>query len=131
MEESNPASDTGPCCPHCFTPIQDAQHFCPRCERPLTGFAATDPIKSIFTEGQLYRGAARTTRPFVLIGIWLLFIPVFGIGIVVLFEPTPEPRAAIASSLCAFALSGAVLYRVTANFIRARKRAAAQAHLEP
>ena len=63
--------------------------------------------------------------------MWLLFIPAFGIGIVLLFEPTPEPRTAIASALCAFALSGAVLYRVTANFIRARKKAAAQTHLEP
>ena len=43
-------------------------------------------------------------------------------GFVVLLDPRGEVGAAIATSICVFALYGAILYRVTANYLRARKK---------
>ncbi len=125
MSEREATLDTGPCCPHCFAPIPASVHFCPKCERPLTSFAATDPIHSIRTEGQLYRGAARTTRPIVLIGMWLTFVPAIGMGFAVLALRGGSLGGKIAFAVFAFALYGAILYRVTANFIRARRKSRA------
>ena len=113
-----------PCCPHCFSPVEEAAHFCARCGRPLTSFAATDPIQSIRTEGLVFRGAAHTIRPIVVVGMWLLCVPALGMGVALLAEPKGESGGSAVAALILFALYGAILYRVTANYLRARKQTA-------
>ncbi|MCM3877392.1 MAG: zinc-ribbon domain-containing protein [Thermoanaerobaculia bacterium] len=131
MEEADSTSDTGPCCPHCFSPIQEGVHFCPRCGRPLTGFAATDPIQSIRTEGELYRGAAHTTRPIVLVGMWLLSIPALLTGVVGVALAKEGFVLALVTAIFLFGLYGAILYRVTVNYQRARKQSENPERLHP
>jgi hypothetical protein len=63
-------------CTHCLAGNEPTRHFCRQCGTPLTSYAATDPLGQIYAQGDLYRKAIETpTKPFVLIGMWLLCGP--------------------------------------------------------
>ena len=75
-------SDGEDLCPNCMTPNQSHAHFCFKCNAPLTPHAATDPIARIAATAFVYRKAsARPQRRLVLIGMWLIFAPLFIINL--------------------------------------------------
>src|SRR5205814_10534642 len=72
-----------PACPACTQPVGPLQHICPHCGTPLTSFAATDPIRSIYTEGELFRRGVARPKLIVVAGIWLISLPAIGMAVIV------------------------------------------------
>lgn len=66
----------GGLCPHCLAPVGRFDHFCPKCARPITAHAATDPFGQVLSAGAVYRGAVDSAPRFVIVlGMWLIFAP--------------------------------------------------------
>ncbi len=65
-----------PVCPHCLAPVEQFDHFCPKCRGPVTAYASIDPMGQIYSAGRAYRMAV-TARPrgIVVLGMWLIFAP--------------------------------------------------------
>lgn len=120
-------------CPTCLAVIEPGQHFCRHCASPLTPIASTDPIGSIYAQGDLYRKAvAHPRKLIVLLGVWLICGPAAlgGIGAFVWFvadalrQRRPFPDASHPSSNVFFAsfmlvfglLFATILFRVTRNY---------------
>ncbi len=73
-------------CPSCLAPISANDHFCAKCNVPLTAFAATDPIASIRATGYVYASAVNRPRSrIVFIGFWLLFGSLFLLNLAPLY----------------------------------------------
>ncbi|QDU72857.1 zinc ribbon domain-containing protein [Mucisphaera calidilacus] len=98
-------------CPHCIKPVEPLDHFCPHCAKPITTHAATDPLGQVYATGSLYRIAADHKKPnrFLLVGMWALCLPM-------LFAP-----ATGGLGLLLAVIYFVMLWKVTANYLRARK----------
>lgn len=67
-----------PLCPHCLAEISPRDHFCPKCNGPISSHALIDPLGSIYATAHGYSNAMRgRPRWIVLIGVWLLLGPSF------------------------------------------------------
>ena len=127
-------------CPHCLAGIAAEDHFCATCDAPLTSHAATDPIKSIWARGYVWRTGIRSPRStLILVGFWLLFGGAFLVNLfpfyaasIHLFSKAPAidglfPHHDVAALVLILPLTlaievtlGSALYQVTRNFIRGR-----------
>lgn len=100
--------------------------FCPKCSSPVSLLSTTDPIQSIQTEGFIYRRSVEgRPKPIVVIGVWLLFFPLLGLGVIwmvtILTVGAGTGTAGFVMFLIAAAVTycGAVmLYRVTRNYFK-------------
>ena len=85
--------------------------------------ATIDPMQTIQAEGFLFRKATEgRPKPIVLLGIWIIFLPVFGVGVYFAIQLVVNRKNF--SDFCFFwgaiglAYVGfVVLYRTTRNFI--------------
>jgi hypothetical protein len=60
-------------CPHCLTENDASAHMCRRCLTPMTFFAATVPVFSIWAECDTYYKASRSPTKFIVVlGMWLV-----------------------------------------------------------
>ena len=133
-----------PLCPRCLEPLPAGVDFCPKCQVPLTVKATTDPYQELISEGFAYREAAEDPRrAIVVIGMWLLWGPIFligtalAIGFVVasvgalleILSADEVTIAAVLETVVVFALmgvclgfwllvSGKLLYRTTRNYFK-------------
>ena len=65
-------------CPHCLTENDASAHMCRQCLTPMTFFAATVPVFSVWAECDTYYKASRSpAKLIVVLGMWLLFGPWF------------------------------------------------------
>lgn len=68
-------------CPSCLTLNDEFAAFCRKCRTPIGAVATLDPMQTIQTEGFLFRKAiGGRPKPIVLVGVWILFLPVMGVG---------------------------------------------------
>ncbi len=106
------------------------QDFCARCGGPLTEFAVTDPLKSIYAQGWAYRRASSSRVPvIVLLGMWAILAPAVVIVVVGVIEWARTPAYmrsdngplsfALTFGFCA--LCTIVVWRVTRNYVRHRR----------
>ena len=73
-------------CPSCCKSSPEDADFCRHCRSPISSYAATGPFESIFAEGAAYREAINKPRkPIMLIGIWLIFLPISFLGLPALY----------------------------------------------
>ena len=72
-EESQPDEMLCPSCAESNPPLQD---FCKHCGRPLGIIATHGFLESVWAQGWIYgKAAGGTSRPIVLVGIWLILGP--------------------------------------------------------
>ena len=112
-------------CPHCVQANAPSMAFCVYCGAPLGMVSTIDPIQSIYAEGFAYRSAVDgPPKLILLIGMWLLFLPMAGTSLVLLFTMGGPGPGIITPFL--FLASVGVLFRMTRNYIvksRAAKKA--------
>jgi len=111
-------------CSSCGSLIPSTVEYCPKCLSPTAAAFNLDPMKVIETEGHLLvRATQGRQKPIVLIGIWILFLPVLLVGL--LFAVTIISEG-ISSGMANFAffwgavglafIGFTVLYKVTKNY---------------
>jgi hypothetical protein len=128
MNETNQEMDSdtqaeNELCPRCLTPNELLSHFCKKCGRPLSSYAATGPFESIFAEGDLYRQASEKPRSFIIVvGMWLIFgiFAMFGTAMIIL----GREDGVLFTGFGAFFLmiSLVLLGKTTTNYFREKKR---------
>lgn len=110
-------------CPACMTLNSQSAAFCRKCGSPIGAVSTIDPLQSIQAEGFLLRKAT-TGRPgpIILVGIWILHLPVLVGSIVgaiyLIFNQTGWGNfvffwAAVGLAYLAFM----ILYRTTKNYL--------------
>jgi hypothetical protein len=135
-----------PLCPHCLKPIGPLDNFCPHCLGPVTAIASIDPMGQVFSQGRAYQNAVSgKPRRVVVWGMWLIFGPslvwlVFclhlslrAMGILGMntryFGPFVESDGLALDVLklvlvcVSIAINVAILWKVTARWIRSRREA--------
>ena len=116
-------------CPNCLLEIPPLAHFCERCGAPVSSIAVMDPMGTVYARGFAFQKAAtRSTRPIMLIGMWLLFAPtalfMLGFGlyglVTLLFHPQLQLGELFSVGLfLAFGwLFASILIRTTRNYRR-------------
>jgi hypothetical protein len=128
---SNPSEigtyqDRGPLCPSCAASIGPNEVFCPKCSGPASLLSTTDPIQRIQTEGFLYRRSVEgRPKPIVVIGVWLLFLPLLIIGVIGMAGMVMIGAGSGTAGFIVFLVSAALtycgaamLYRVTRNYLK-------------
>lgn len=106
-------------CVSCLFPNLKMASVCKRCGVSLSAISTIGPLEQAYAEGHAFRQAVEGRPKFVvLVGIWLLFFPVFLLALVLMFTPG-------AGGLAPFFLGGALalfclvmLYRSTRNFFK-------------
>jgi hypothetical protein len=134
-----------PVCSYCAEPLAPLSHFCPKCSAPASALVTMDPMGLIYTEGWAYRRAvADKPRLMALVGMWLLFgLPLA--SIVFFLWMALQPLEFFSSdrewgrfslgdlALCLGAfvvvsapgiLGVAILWKVTARYVRSRRKRA-------
>lgn len=120
-------SDETITCVSCMTPNRVTDARCRKCGYPIGSTVNLDPMQTIQTEGLLLRKALEG-RPklIVLLGVWILFLPVLLVGAGGALYFVLNPRAL--SDLIFFgALLGLsyiafiILYRITKNYLTISK----------
>jgi hypothetical protein len=109
-------------CPSCLAQNRGVESFCHQCGSPVGPMTNLDPIQTIQTEGFLLRKAlAGRPRLIVVLGIWILHLPVLVVGIGVTIHLLLNLRGAsdfvfilVMSGLSYYAF--VVLYRITKNY---------------
>jgi hypothetical protein len=123
-QEEAPAEEEQMLCPCCFHHNDPDITFCQDCGAPLGFIAFLGPLEQVYSEGFAYRRA--TTGPpswIVLVGIWVIFFPPFlALGFVVVGFPFSqqwwtESPVGLLIILCGCAVSGAMIYQTTRNFV--------------
>ncbi len=109
-------------CPACSCPLMDSgADYCARCESPVSLGSTFDPLKTIRTQGELFRRGASRPSGIVVVGMWLIFGPIlFVIVIAALSAGAAAPAgflAAIVISSPILILYGAILYKVTSRYV--------------
>jgi hypothetical protein len=110
-----------PCCVGCLASLEERDDFCPNCGAVANGLAELDPIGLIRAEGDLFRRGAERPTKIVLIGFWLLFLPVL-VVVTALVSSAGGFYARSLPSVALIILYSAILLRVTRNYTRNRNR---------
>lgn len=114
-------------CVSCLTENKQTDAFCRKCGSPIGATTNLNPLGVIQTEGFLLRKALEG-RPklIVLVGVWILFLPVLviSVGSAIYFVLNPRRYSDIiffgVFLLLAYA-AFIILYRVTKNYLTLRK----------
>ncbi len=102
-------------CLGCLAPNSSLANFCGDCGAPLTGYAATGPFERVLAEGHLYREAIQRPRSWIVVaGVWLLFAPMAGAGILAVLTMPQKPDMVWGGFLTAFSV--VVLWKTTRRF---------------
>ncbi len=125
--------DGGDLCPACLAELTAGCGFCPQCAAPVTPTVAISPFERIFSEGYIYRQAVAAPRKLiVVIGIWLVFLPVFLSGVMMLVRHAffrEMPMLHVFGAVFATLIGGLGLFQVTRNYLR-RPRSSIEAPAE-
>lgn len=113
-------------CSSCGEPLSMADTYCPNCSAPTISAFNLDPMNVIESEGRLLsRAAEGRQKPIVLIGIWILFLPVFLVGVFFAINILSEGGESGLGNFVFFwgaiglaAVGFIVLYRVTKNYFQ-------------
>jgi len=120
-ENQDPLED-GILCPSCLTLNETHAASCAKCGAPIGVAATLDPLQQIHAEGFGFRSAAEgPPRLIVLIGIWMIFLPMFVLFSSVLI--TRRDSSPDLLSLLLAVVSPVMLYRVTKNYFSKREKA--------
>jgi hypothetical protein len=123
-DELEEVTHEGPMCPSCFAPIERELDFCPECNAPLSASSTLDPVKRIYSGGEMLRRSTRMRTPslVIVVGMWLICFPALMIAYHLVFE-----GEATVFGLFIVLIYGAVLYKVTTRYFAARNERALQA----
>lgn len=127
-DQSTSNADEEITCISCLTQLKRSESFCHECGAPVGVTATLDPLQAIRAEGFLFRRALEG-RPklIVLVGIWLLYLPVLVISAIAAVYIIGHMRGfsgflffwvMIGLSCSAFV----ILYRITKNYITIPKK---------
>jgi hypothetical protein len=118
-QAEEPPEGEGITCPGCAEPNPPDADFCTACGRPLSATSALDPLKTIRSEGFLFRQATggRPSR-LVLAGTWLVVLP--GVLISALEWRQVTDSSTRLWLVAAAVLGGLLLYRSTRNYLTHR-----------
>ena len=109
-------------CPNCFALNPAEADFCEECGRPLGGTATLDPLKTIQTEGFMFRRMAAGGIPgWVLAVMWLVTLPC----LLLLTRSILEGEIGFGEGLIpalVWGLTGMLLYRATSGYLRRRRK---------
>jgi hypothetical protein len=113
-------------CASCGRLIGVSDAYCPNCMSPTSGVSNLDPMQAIVSEGRLFvRASEGRQKPIVLIGIWILFLPLLLVGLFAAISILGEGIGSGISNFVFFwgamglAFIGfTVLYKVTKNYFR-------------
>ena len=116
-------------CPACQALNKTHAEFCRECGYAF-GFATLDPIQTIRSEGSFLRKTVERPSKMVLVVIWIFHLPLFilCIYIAIYFVLNRDEQGNFSSFVffwasvgCAYIACG-ILYRITRNYSRNRKR---------
>src|ERR1041384_2877636 len=114
-------------CTACQTVNEQFESFCRQCGTPIGETATRDPLSKIQTEGFLFRKALDgPPKPIVLIGMWILFLPLIVAGVYIAAHIILYQRG-LTSFFFFWVFVGltylafTILYRVTKNYIVSRR----------
>lgn len=114
----------GPVCPSCFFAVEEDFDYCPNCEAPLSQFSTADPLKTIRSEGEMFRRGVKAPSILIVTGMWIIFLP----GILVAFMMLAEAGDARIPITVAVGLMfwfyGSILFKVTSRYLEVRKQRA-------
>ena len=113
-------SHDGPVCPSCFSPIEEYFDYCPSCEAPLSQFSTADPLKTIRSEGEMFRRGVKEPSLLVVIGMWLIFLPGLLVAFMLLAEAGNSQVYVTVGVGIMFWFYGSILSKVTGRYLKAR-----------
>ena len=110
-------------CISCLAENRRFESFCHRCGAPVSTTATLAPVQTIQTEGFLLRKALeRRPKLMVLVGVWILHLPVLVLGVCVAIFIIFSQRGIVGFfffwvmiALSTFA--AIILYRITKNYL--------------
>jgi len=102
--------------------------FCPECGSPVGARATLDPIQIIQTDGFLLHKALKRPKLIVLLGIWILHLPVLMIGVyfaihLILNGSGWADFVFFWGAIVLAYIGFVILYKVTKNYLTIRKKA--------
>ena len=124
MKASDKKSYQRVICASCGFPFDPSEFYCPNCKALTTEVSNLDPMRAIATEGLLLSKATQgKQKPIVLVGIWILFLPILLVSLLFAASTIYEDIGtgfggffffwgAIALAVLAFS----VLFKVTRNY---------------
>jgi hypothetical protein len=113
-----------PLCVSCMAPNEPFTHFCAHCGAPLTSYASTGPLESVFAEGAMLRQATgRPRRLIVVLGVWLLFGTTGLMSLILLVMDQGEEMGATAFCVLLLAFSVWLIWKTTRNYSARGKNA--------
>lgn len=105
-------------CLCCIAPNEPDSHFCVKCGAPLTSYAATGPIESIYAEGYACRQAVEKPRSFIVVlGIWCVFAPAALMGVSILSSLRDWQWKEIAMGLCYTVVPIIIIWKTTRRYM--------------
>lgn len=118
-------------CTSCGSPNEPSADFCVKCGAPVSWYSKMGPFESIAARGFIWREAAeRPRRLIVVLGMWLIFLPMAGAGLMYM-----RLGGALWSLLGggAFLMSIAIILRTTWNYLsgKVNKPATDRTNSEP
>jgi hypothetical protein len=122
MRRSN-KSDRTVTCPSCMAPNRASESVCHECGNPLGTWTNLDPVQAIQTEGfLLHKSLKGRPKLIVLLGVWILHLPVLVVGIgaaiYMLFNLHGASELVFVLALGTLAYYAfIVLYRTTKNYL--------------
>jgi hypothetical protein len=114
-------------CPSCGTTIDPRFARCPSCNFAIGTSAGLDPVGSIHDEGRMWVKATEVKRPkpIVVIGVWLIFLPMLVGSAAVALNILTEGSGSGAAQFVFFwigvglsILSLVFLIKMTGNYLR-------------
>ncbi|MBP9664624.1 MAG: hypothetical protein KBD94_08380 [Pyrinomonadaceae bacterium] len=118
--------ESGTICPGCGDDVSSRVAFCPSCGAPTDAVSNLDPASLPESEGRMVsRAVEHPRRPIVVIGIWMIFAPIFILGVVMIIQSVRRELDSWSANfiffwfgIAALVLSSVTLFRVTRNYFR-------------
>ncbi len=119
IPESQPDSDEKELCLSCMFPNDPNTHFCSNCRAPMSSYAATGPFERILAEGHVYRQAAERPRKLIVVlGVWLIFVPMAIAGVTLIFIGRDEGLRYFFPGVFSLVISVAMILRTTISYFK-------------
>jgi hypothetical protein len=110
-------------CMNCVVPNDPAAHFFVKCGAPLSSYAETGPVESLFAEGHNNRHAAERPRNMIVVlGICLIFGTVALTGTLLIVVGREAGLGYVALGAFGLAISVTIILKTVGNYL-AQKRA--------